>query len=136
MLKVIGFSLTMLTLVVTVSSFKQGYNLPESIARGKDLYVTYCQNCHSADGNGQPGAMPPLANADYMKNSAKTLINVILQGQSGEVTVNGTTYNNPMPAQSYLTDDQIADILNYTKNTWGNKSTNAIKPAQVKQARG
>ena len=136
MLKAIGFSLTVLTLIITLTSFKQGYNLPESIARGKDLYVTWCQNCHSADGNGQPGAMPPLVNTEYLKKPAKTLINLILLGQNGEITVNGTTYNNIMPAQSYLTDGQIADILNYIKNAWGNKSSLAIKPAQVKQARG
>jgi nitrite reductase (NO-forming) len=135
MVKAIGFSVTILTLIITVSSFKQAYNLPESIERGKDLYITYCQSCHMADGNGVAGAFPPLAKADYMKNPAKVLINVILKGQSGEVAVNSVNYNSPMPAQNYLTDEQIADILNYAKNRWGNKSTIAIKPDQVKQAR-
>ena len=135
MMKATGFGLTILTLIITVSSFKQTYSLPESIERGKDLYTTYCQNCHMADGNGQAGAFPPLAKADYMKKPAKVLIGVILNGQTGEVAVNGVNYNNPMPAQNYLTDEQIADILNYAKNSWGNKSTIAIKPEQVKQGR-
>ncbi|HEY8783627.1 MAG TPA: cytochrome c [Mucilaginibacter sp.] len=135
MLKVIGFSLTVLVIIITASSFTQTTNLAESIERGKGLYALYCQKCHSEDGTGQAGTYPPLANADYMKKPDKDLIAVILNGQSGEVTVNGIVYNDDMQPLNYLTDEQIADVLNYTKNTWGNKSTTAIKPEEVKQAR-
>jgi len=135
MLKITGFGFTILALFVIGTSFIQAYNLPKSITRGKEAYVLYCQNCHMEDGKGQEGLYPPLAKADFLKKPNKVLINVILNGQNGEVTVNGIKYNTDMPAQNYLTDDQIADILNYTKNTWGNKSAIAIAPAMVKQLR-
>jgi len=135
MVKAIRFSLAILTLMITGSSFKQTYDLAESIKRGKDLYVTNCQNCHSEDGTGQAGMYPPLAGADFMKSPVKDLITVMLKGQSGEVTVNGVKYNDDMQAYDYLTDDQVADVLNFAKNTWGNKSTVIILPEQVKQAR-
>jgi nitrite reductase (NO-forming) len=63
--------------------------LNESIKRGKEVYALNCQNCHMVDGAGMKGVNPPLAKADYMKKPTKTLINIILKGQSGEVVVNG-----------------------------------------------
>ncbi len=135
MLKILGSVITILALFVIGTSFIQAFNLPKSIERGKEAYVLYCQNCHMEDGKGQEGLYPPVAKADFLKKPNKVLINVILKGQNGEVTVNGIKYNAEMPAQNYLTDEQIADILNYTKNAWGNKSAIAITPAMVKQIR-
>ncbi len=63
------------------------------------------------------------------------MIGVILKGQSGEVVVNGKKYNAIMPAQDYLTDIQIADVLNYVRNSWGNKIPGTIIPATVKALR-
>jgi len=134
-LKICRVSLIMLFLFVLFNSFTQNFNLKESIERGKDGYALYCQNCHMEDGNGQMGAVPTLLKADFLNKPAKDLINVILIGQSGEIQVNGISYNGIMPAQNYLTDDQIADILNYVKNSWGNTAAKAIIPDMVKGAR-
>lgn len=82
-----------------------------------------------------PDVNPPLAKADYLRKPPKTLINIILKGQSGEVVVNRKKYNVAMPAQEYLTDIQIADVLNYSRNNWGNKIPGLITPAMVKAAR-
>ena len=98
------------------SSTLHDQEMKESIERGKEVYALYCQNCHMEDGNGMPGVNPPLAKSDFLKKPANTFINVILKGQSGEVVVNGIKYNVPMPSQEYLTDRQIADVLNYSKN--------------------
>lgn len=129
-------TIAVLTLGVSLlSSFIPGQNLGESIKRGKEVYALYCQNCHMEDGLGTPEVYPPMAKADYMKRPNKTLINVILKGQSGDVVVNGKKYNIDMPAQAYLTDVQIADVLNYCKNSWGNKIPGAVTPAMVKALR-
>jgi mono/diheme cytochrome c family protein len=117
------------------SSTIPAQDLKESINRGKEVYVTYCQNCHMETGEGTPGINPPLAKADYLKKPANTLINIILKGESGELVVNGQKYNVPMPAQEYLTDTEIADVLNYIKNSWGNKLPGNITPAMVKANR-
>ena len=121
--------------IAFTSSTLPDQEMKESIERGKEVYALYCQNCHMEDGNGMPGVNPPLAKADFLKKPAKTLINVILKGQSGEVVVNGIKYNVPMPAQEYLTDRQIADVLNYSKNSWGNKIPGAVTPAMVENLR-
>ncbi len=101
--------------------------------KGKELYSLYCQNCHMEKGEGVEGLYPPLAKTSYLKDAKKN-IKIILEGQSGEITVNEKKYNTDMPAQAYLTDEEIADILNYVRSSWGNKYA-AIKPAQVKAER-
>jgi nitrite reductase (NO-forming) len=111
-----------------LSSFTADQKLNESIKRGKEVYALYCQNCHMEDGKGTPDINPPVAKADYLKKP-------ILQGQSGEVVVNGKKYNAMMPAQDYLSDEQIADVLNYIRNSWGNKIPGMITPATVKALR-
>ncbi len=135
MFKTIGLSVIILAVLFANSAFIQTYSLPKSIERGKEVYITYCQNCHMSDGNGVAGAFPPLVKADYLKKPVKTVIEVILKGQSGEISVNNIKYNGQMPAQNYLTDEQIADVLNYIYNNWGNRSTVAVIPAQVKKVR-
>jgi mono/diheme cytochrome c family protein len=131
----ISTSIILLTACIVCTAFLPSFDLRKSVERGKEVYTLYCMSCHMADGTGTPGVNPPLAKADYMKKPAKTLISIILQGQSVEITVNNLKYNGLMPAQAYLTDQQIADVLNYTRNSWGNKNGVEITPAQVKALR-
>ncbi len=135
MFKTIGLTAIILAALITGSAFIQTYDLSKSIERGKEIYTMYCQNCHMIDGKGLSGAFPPLAKADYLEKPVETFIDIILKGQSGEITVNSIKYNVQMPAQNYLTDEQIADVLNYTRNSWGNKSSVAVTPSQVKKLR-
>jgi mono/diheme cytochrome c family protein len=101
--------------------------------KGKEVYALNCQSCHMEKGEGMEGVYPPLAKTSYLKDTKK-IIDVILNGQFGEVIVNGKKYNTDMPAQAYLTDEQIADVLTYIRSSWGNKYP-AVKPAQVKAQR-
>lgn len=129
-------SLVSLSVIVFVgSSFVQVFSLPKSIERGKEVYTTYCQNCHMENGQGVPGMNPPVAKSDYLKHPAAELIKLVLKGQTGNVKVNGVTYSTPMLPLDYLTDEQIADALNYSRNAWGNKNPVAITPSQVKSLR-
>jgi len=129
-----------ITLLVSVgvfficTAFFQEYDLNKSIERGKEVYSANCMDCHMAEGTDPQNTYPPLAKSDYLKKSADTLINVILEGQTGEVIVNGEKYNDDMQPQNYLSDEQIADVLNYVRNSWGNKFP-AITPPQVKALR-
>lgn len=128
-------SIIAIGIVIITSSFFQKYDLKKSIERGTEVYNTYCITCHLVGGNGIADVYPPLAKTTYLKNPAKTLINIILLGQNGEITVDNKTYNGQMPAQNYLTDEQVADVLNYTRNSFGNKIPTAITPQQVKALR-
>jgi mono/diheme cytochrome c family protein len=100
---------------------------------GKEVYALHCQSCHMEKGQGMEGVYPPLAKTSYLKDAKKN-IKIILEGQSGEITVNSKKYNSNMPAQPYLTDKEIADVLTYVRSSWGNKYP-AVKPAQVKAER-
>jgi len=117
------------------SAFVQTYSLPESIIRGKEVYTTFCQNCHMENGEGIAGTHPPLAKSDYLKHPANDLILLVLKGQTGKVKVNAAMYDTPMLPLDYLTDEQISDALNYVRNTWGNKNAVAVLPSQVKKLR-
>ena len=105
----------------------------QNTKNGNEIYIQYCQSCHMENGEGLEGVYPPVAKTSYLKNTKK-IIDVILYGQFGEVTVNGKKYNTDMPAQPYLTDEQIADVLTYIRSNWENKYP-AVTPAQVKAQR-
>lgn len=126
---------SIVTIGVLVLSF-QDKTLKESIKRGEEVYATNCITCHMGKGEGMEGSFPPLAKADYIAKdkTGKASIGAILNGMSDEITVNGIKYNSIMPSQSYLSDEQIADVLNYVRNSWGNKGK-AITPAMVKAER-
>ena len=122
-------------IILMGSSFVQTYSLPKSIERGKEVYTTYCQNCHMENGQGTAGMNPPVAKSDFLKRPVNELINIVLKGQTGKVKVNGVNYDTPMLPLDYLTDEQIADALNYTRNSWGNKNPVAVLPSLVKKLR-
>ncbi len=89
---------------------------------GEKTYLQNCAACHQADGKGLAGAFPPLADSDWLKGkTAKEVATTVLKGMQGEVVVNGETYNSVMPAQSHLSDAEIASTINYVLSSWGNK---------------
>jgi nitrite reductase (NO-forming) len=112
---------------------KQKFDLKASIERGKEVYSTQCITCHMEKGEGIEGAFPPLAKSDYLMADKNRSIKQILEGVTCEMTVNGKTYNGEMPAID-LTDEQVSDVLNYVRNSWGNKGA-AVTPAEVKAQR-
>ena len=94
----------------------------QQLARGKALYEKYCTACHQATGAGLPGAFPPLAKSDYFAKDKKKAIAAVIHGLSGEITVNGQKYNSVMPNLAYLKDEEVADVISYVLNSWGNKA--------------
>lgn len=94
----------------------------------------YCLACHQADGSGVPRLNPPLINTSYVLGDKAKLITWVLQGSLEKVPIDGEYYTNNMPAQDYLTDQQIADVLTYVRNSFGNKAS-VISPSDVKTVR-
>ena len=109
-------------------------NREQQMASGKDLYLKHCSACHQPTGQGLPGAFPPLANSDYLLEDRERAIEIALSGKSGPITVNGQEFNSVMPNMGYLTDSDIADILTYVHNAWGNEG-DAFTAAQIAAAR-
>lgn len=101
-----------------------------SIQKGSDLYLDFCIRCHLADGKGVEKSFPPLANADYLIEERTESIKAVKYGQSGEITVNGITYNNVM-APMGLSDQEVADVMNYVMNSWGNKQQIMVTKKEV-----
>ncbi|MBD2703262.1 cytochrome c [Spirosoma sp. BT702] len=90
------------------------------ITEGILVYKNNCANCHQPKGEGLAALYPPLAKSDYLgdKNS---VICLIRYGQKGPIVVNGKTYNHPMPAQPQLSDLEVAELVTYIYNEWGNE---------------
>ncbi|MBT1699415.1 cytochrome c [Fulvivirgaceae bacterium PWU4] len=105
-----------------------------SIERGKTVYESTCLACHQADGSGVPNLNPPLIKTKWTLGDKNQLINVVLKGLDEEIEVDGETYHNVMPPLNYLSDQEIADVLTYVRNNFGNKAS-AIKEADVKALR-
>lgn len=92
----------------------------ERIAAGKSLYMQNCASCHQANGEGIANAFPPLANSDYLMEREDLGVDIVVNGLTGPITVNGKLYNSAMPALG-LDDDKVASILTYVRNSWGNE---------------
>ena len=108
--------------------------IEDQIKAGEALYTGTCSVCHQANGTGHPDVFPPLAGSDYLMADKKRAIGVVVNGLSGPVTVNGKEYNSVMPPMSQLTDDEIANILTYVRNSWGNKGE-AVSKDEVADVR-
>jgi nitrite reductase (NO-forming) len=109
-------------------------SLEQQVAAGAALYNGTCSVCHQGNGAGLPDVFPPLAKSDYLLSDRKRAIGVVLNGLTGPVTVNGKSFNSVMPPMSQLNDDEIANILTYTLNTWGNAG-GRVSAAEVAQVR-
>lgn len=105
-----------------------------NLLSGKLLYQKHCVVCHMADGGGVMSLNPPLTKTEYVLGDQTRLINIILKGFNKEIEIDGDTYANPMPALAHLTDQQVADVLSFVRNSFGNKAS-LITPAQVKLVR-
>lgn len=105
----------------------------ERVNAGKQVYMQTCFACHQAEGQGIPGAFPPLAKSDFLNADVNRAIDVVLNGLTGEITVNGEKYNSIMTPQN-LSDDEIANVLAYIYNSWGNSKKN-VTPAMVTKVR-
>lgn len=108
----------------------QDKELEESIQRGSEIYADFCITCHLDSGQGVETVFPPLAKSDYLMNNRKESIFGVKYGRSGDMVVNGVTYSNTMMALG-LEDEEIADVMNYITNSWGNKNDKIVTVEEV-----
>ncbi|MBF9254133.1 nitrite reductase, copper-containing [Pontibacter sp. 172403-2] len=92
----------------------------ERIALGKAIFARNCQACHQAEGQGVKGAFPPLAKSDFLNADVHRAIGVVSNGLEGQIKVNGQLYNSTMP-KLQLSDEEVANVLTFVLNSWGNK---------------
>ncbi len=98
----------------------------QTIATGKHLYQN-CVACHQPTGLGVPSVFPPLAGSEWVSGNEERIIRVVLHGMSGKVAVKDSSFNGNMPAFGQglgfnWTDDKIAAVLSYVRQSWGNSA--------------
>jgi mono/diheme cytochrome c family protein len=103
-----------------------------SMDSGKKVYIINCTSCHHPDGMGVPNVNPPL-NGKQVSGDKNNLIDIVIKGSATHAEINGIVYNNVMPPNPGLNDQEIADVLTYIRNSFGNK-TSAVKVSEVKSA--
>lgn len=131
-LYVIGTLLIMFAVVLSINtSYKtvKAFNAPLSIGQdpadakypeGAKIYKEKCIICHMANGEGIPGAFPPLKNSDYLFADKVRAVAQTLNGSNEPMVVNGITYVAPMTPQVNTKEEAVA-VINYVLNAWGNK---------------
>ncbi len=108
----------------------QSKPIEQSIADGEEVYQDFCIQCHLGNGEGVSGINPPLANSDYLFDDIDRSIRNIKYGLSGPIIVNGEKYNSVM-INNGLDDEEIADVMNYILNSWGNKTDEIVTKGRV-----
>jgi mono/diheme cytochrome c family protein len=126
---------TVLIAAIVFASFqkKPAFDLKASVTRGQEVYVTYCVPCHMEKGEGLEGVFPPLAKSDYLMADKKRAIVQTLKGVKGPMKVNKVSYDAEMQGFD-LNDQEVSDVLNYVRNSFGNKGV-AVIPEEVKGVR-
>lgn len=104
-----------------LSSAEGQVKFEQYLVEGQALYTTYCANCHRPDGRGLAKLYPPLAGSDYLMSDMARGVCIINKGLKGAIKVNGVVYKQPMPAIPALTKLEIAEIMTYITNSWGNE---------------
>ena len=107
---------------------------PKPIVAGADTYNNYCASCHKADGTGVVGTFPPLKGSARVAAGKSGLIEVLLHGLSGPITVAGVKYDMQMPAFDFLSDQEVADVAQYVRQTFGQKKER-VTAAEVARLR-
>ena len=96
--------------------------LTAAMKAGKAVYEQNCATCHQVNGKGVSGLNPPLAGTDYVTGDQARLIGIVLKGSNVGLEINGQVYSNAMPAHAFLSDEDIANVLSYVRNSFGNQS--------------
>ena len=118
------------TVIILGMFLFQDSELTESMKRGNEIYSDFCITCHLSKGEGVPYTFPPLAKSDYLMNNREESIRTVKYGLQGEITVNEIVYNSGMAAMG-LEDEEVADVMNFIANSWGNRYDNIVTEDEV-----
>ncbi|WP_304201521.1 cytochrome c [Flavobacterium alvei] len=115
-------------LVAKINKFK---NAEQNIQQpGKEIYTDFCIRCHGGNGKGDGINIPPLAGSDWLTKKRKQSIHAVKFGQNGEIVVNKKKFNNNMPPMG-LSNQEVADVMNYIMTSWGNKQKKKVTEKEV-----
>ena len=139
-MKKILLAITFLLAFAAFVSAEDAFDVKASVERGKAVYMQTCLVCHQMTGLGLPPVFPPLAGTDYTTGDARRMVAMIIKGVNPPLKVKDVTYATPMPAPEMqfpiLKDDgKLADVINYVRNSFGNKDEKGVTPDFVTAVR-
>ena len=139
-MKKIPFATTLLLAFAALASAEDAFDVKTSVERGKAVYMQTCMVCHQPTGLGLPPVFPPLAGTDFTTGDARRMVAMVIKGVNPPLKVNDVTYPTPMPSPELqfpiLKDDgKLADVVNYVRNSFGNKDEKGVTPAFVAAVR-
>ena len=102
------------------------WNLADLKARGEKVYAANCVACHQANGQGVKGTFPGLDGSALIKEPKGRHIEIVLNGKQGTTMA---------PFGKQLSDTDVAAVITFTRNSWGNKTGEAVQPSDVKAGR-
>ena len=103
---------------------KEQMKLQTYMANGKEIYKTACQGCHGANGEGLKMLVPPLTDVNYMTSNKATIACMIKNGMNEAIIINRKEYSEKMPAFPEFTPIDIAQVMVYITNSFGNQQGN------------
>ncbi len=99
----------------------------QQYAKGQQLFQSVCTLCHMEHGEGQPGTVPSLHGAPIATGDANAFARILLHGMEGPVEVKGVKYEGIMPPATFDSDEDLAAVITFVRNSWGNAS-GAVTP--------
>jgi mono/diheme cytochrome c family protein len=133
--------LAALTVLAPLAKSEDAFDLKASIDRGKMIYMQTCIACHQPTGLGLPPVFPPLAGSEYTQGDARRMVAMTLKGVNPPLKVKEATYAGvamlPLPTQfpMFADDAKLADVINYVRNSFGNKDETGVTPAMIDATR-
>jgi mono/diheme cytochrome c family protein len=139
-MKLLLAGLAVLIAFAPLARSEDAFDLKASIDRGKAIYMQTCIACHQPTGLGLPGAFPPLAGTEYTQGDSRRMVAMTLKGVNPPLKVKEMTYQVPMPPLPtqfpMLADDgKLADVINFVRNSFGNKDDKGVTPALIDATR-
>lgn len=134
---ILGSSLALAAASVEAQSDLSPEAAAATLERGKAVYAKTCVACHQPNGKGLPGVFPQLDGSDWLEADNTLLSKVILRGLQGPITINGAPFVGPMPMAPLadtLKDEEIADVINYVRASYGKEWKKAVATAEVVKA--
>lgn len=140
MKKILAF--TLITAATAIAQDLKPDDIKASADRGKALYMTTCVACHQPTGLGLPGVFPPFDGSEYVVGDPRRLVAIVIKGLNGPITVKGVKYPGAIPLiavdtqfPQFKDNQKLADVLNFIRTSWSNKSDKAITPAFIQGIR-
>lgn len=115
------FFLLIFSIIISACGDGQSVKYQRYFADGSQVYKVHCESCHMKDGSGLAALIPPLSDSTFLQQNRKKLACFIVYGLNDSIKINGKIYQGLMPAEKHLAPIDLAKVLTYVTNSFGNR---------------